>query len=206
MAKKKMVRFNVKNVKFAMVDEETGLYKTPEDLAYANSLSLEPDYSEQPIYMDGEKMDVLIDDKGKTGELSVMNKEPEYEIACGRLIEVEEGYADIQQDNSIQHAIYYEVNARRNGVTITLKSWLYNCVSGQAAESYQQNQDSRTINPFAYPLTIMGVNIKKSTGDEDYFDEKGNTKKVTRITAYPESPGYATFGDTVPIPKMKVVI
>lgn len=204
MAKTKMFKFNIKNVKFAKKDE-LGVYKTPEDLAYANSLSLEADYNETKLYGDGQVIGILADDKGKTGTLSVVNIEHEYEIACGRMMEIDGGIADIQQHASIEHAIYYEIEALKAGKPITIKTWLFGCITGKANETYQQTQDDPTVNTYDYPLTVMGINLKKSTGTEDFVDANGNTVKVTRLTSYPEDVGFATFGATVPVPKEKGV-
>ena len=202
MAKSKLIKFNIKNVKYA-TKEELGTYSAPVDLAYANSLALEADYNEQKIYGDGQVIGILSDDKGKTGTLSVVDLNSDYEIACGRMMLVDGGIADIQQHASIEHAIYYEVDALKDGKPFTIKSWLFGCVTGKANESYQQTQDDPTVNTYNYPLTVMGVNLKASTGTEDYIDDNGNTVKVTRITSLPEDTGYATFGASVPTPKAK---
>lgn len=201
MAKSKLIKFNVKNVKFSM-KEELG-YSTPEDLAYANSISLEADYNEQKIYGDGQIIAILADDKGKTGTLSVINIEKEYEIACKRALEIEGGLADVQQHASVEHCIYYEVDAIQNGIPITIKNWLFGCITGKPNETYQQTQDDPTINTYDYPLTVMGINLQASTGSSDFVDANGNHVKVTRVTAYPEDTGYATFGTAVPTPKAK---
>lgn len=66
MAKNKLIKFNIKNVKYA-VKNDLGEYGEPKDLAYANSLSLEADYNEQKIFGDGQIIGILADDKGKTG-------------------------------------------------------------------------------------------------------------------------------------------
>jgi len=202
MAKSKLIKFNVKNLKYATKDAE-GTYGTPVDLAYANSLSLEADYNEMKIYGDGKLIGILADDKGKTGTLSVTNIEEAYEIACGRMMKVDGGIADVQQHASIEHAIYYEVDALKDGVPITIKNWLFNCITGKPNESYQQTQDDPTINFYDYPLTVMGTNLKTADGTSDYVDTNGNTIRVTRLTAFPDDTGYSTFESTVPVPKEK---
>lgn len=203
MAKNKLIKFNIKNVKYA-IKNDLGEYGEPKDLAYANSLSLEADYNEQKIFGDGQIIGILADDKGKTGTLSVLNVEQEYEVDCKRARLIDGGLADIQQHASIEHAIYYEVDAIQDGVPITIKNWLFGCITGKANETYQQTQDDPTVNYYEYPLTVMGTTLQDSTGTKDYVDANGNTYKVTRLTAFPTDTGFATFGDTVPIPKEKV--
>ena len=60
MAKKKMFKFNVKNVKFSFAT--AGVYAAPADLAYASALTLEADYNETKLYGDGEILGIIGDD------------------------------------------------------------------------------------------------------------------------------------------------
>ncbi|MDA3781197.1 MAG: hypothetical protein PF487_13375 [Bacteroidales bacterium] len=198
MPKKNLFTFNIKNLKYAFAD--AGVYDSPVDLAYANSLSLEADYDELVLYGDGQKLAILADDKGKTGTLSVINLDELYEIACGRMMEVEGGIADVQQLATLQHALYYEVDILEDGIKKTVKNWLYGCTTGKAGESFEQTQDNPTVNNYEYPLTVLGINLLATGGLTDYVDANGNTVKVYRTTAYPDDTGYTTFGDTVPVP------
>lgn len=200
MAKTKMFKFNVKNVKYAV--PSNGVFGTPKDLAYANSISLEADYEETKLFGDGQILAILGDDKGKTGTLSVTNIEKEYEIDMKRALEVAGGLADIQQRSSVEHAIYFEVDAIEDGVGKTIKRWVFGVTTGKASESYEQTQDNPTINTYDYPLTVLGVNLKDEDGLEDYKDENGNTLKVFYLTAFPGDAGYDTFEDEVPVPKV----
>lgn len=200
--KKKIFRFNIKNVKYAL-PETLGGYGTPKDLAYAKKLELTALYDEMNLYGDGELLAVLGDDKGKTGSLTVINLEDAYEIDMGRSMEIDGGIADIETSKSVRHAIYYEVNARQDGKTVTIKNWLLNCITGKASETYEQTEEDPTINPYEYPLTVLGENLRKADNSDDHVDTDGNTIKVFRITAWPDTTGYATFGDTVPVPKLK---
>ena len=204
MAKTKMFKFSVKNVKYAVPVD--GVYGTPEDLAYVNSISLEADYEETKLYGDGEVLGVLADDKGKTGILSVINIEKDYEIAMKRSMEIENGLAEIQQRSTVTHAIYFETNGLEDGVSKTIKRWLLGVSTGKASEAYNQTTDNPTINPFDYPLTVLGTNLLDNPGTSEYKDAQGNTIKIFSVTKFPEDAGYATFGDAVPIPKAKAVI
>lgn len=199
MGKNKLLKFNVKNVKYSILT--AGVYGSVLDLAYANGISLEADYNEKKLYGDGTLIGVIGDDKGKTGTLSVINIEAEYEKACGRAMDVVGGLADIGQRKSQAHAIYYEVEAYEDGDTITIKNWLLNCVTGKPNEAYEQTQDDPTINTYDYPITVLGELLQNAAGDADAVDLNGNTTMVYRITAVPTDAGFATFGDTVPMPK-----
>lgn len=199
MAKTKLIRFNVKNVKYAPWDGNK--YSAIQDLAYANSISLEADYSETKLYGDGEVIGILADDKGKTGTLSVVNINEQYEIDCGRAMKITGGLADVQQRKNIEHALYYEIEAINElGKTITIKNWLFGVFSGKANETYEQTKEDPTINNYEYSLNILGTDLLKKGGLEKYIDATGNTVKVYRLTALPTDAGYATFGNTVPKP------
>jgi len=192
MAKKNLFKFNIKNLKFAFEGD------TPVGLAYANSLSLEVDYEETVLYGDGKKLAVLANYKGKTGTIGVTNIEEDYEIASGRGMHIEGGFADVQQLQSKEHSIYYEVEGVLDGEKITIKNWLFGCITGKPGESYEQTTDSPTVNNYEYPLTVSGTYLQDVDGTADYVDDKGNTLKVFKLSAYPDDTDYATFGETVP--------
>lgn len=201
MGKSKLFKFNVKNVKYAV--PALGVYGAVKDLAYANSISLEADYNEIKLYGDGEILAVLGDDKGKTGTLSVTTIEKDYEVDMKRSMEAQSGLAEIQQRGSVEHAIYFETDAVKDGIAFTVKRWLFGVSTGKASETYSQTTDDPTINNYDYPLTILGTNLKKATGDDNYVDANGNTIRVFSLTAFPEDADFATFGAAVPIPRVK---
>lgn len=203
MAKTKLVRFNIKNLKYALLTAPK-TYSAPVDLAYAVSIALEADYNETKIYGDGQVIAIIPDDKGKTGTLAVTNIEEVYEIACGRALAVSNATADIQQLNAVEHALYYEIEGIEDGVVKTIKRWIYGVISGKPNETYQQTEDDPTINPFEYPLTVLGQNIEALLSTDDYVNANGNTIKAWQLTSFPDDTNYATFGDTVPTPKSLV--
>lgn len=196
--KSKLVKFNIKNLKYALRKTDDSGWDNPKPLAGAVALALEPDFNEQIVYADGEKILSIPDDKGFTGELTVRVIEDHYEIDMGRAMKIQEGHADIQQLKSTPHCIYYEVDGYDEGVKKTYKTWLINCRTGRASESYQQTEDDPTFNAYAYPLTVLGEKLMDSTGTEEYTDENGNTIKITRVTSKPTDAGYDTFGSSVP--------
>ena len=199
MAKQNLFKFNIKNLAYSFAT--LGVYAAPTDLAYANSLALEADYDETVLYGDGQKLAILADDKGKKGTLSVINIEDDYEIACGRAMLVQGGLGDIQQLSSKEHALYYETEAILDGDRITIKNWLFGCITGKPGESFEQTTDNPTINNFEYPLTVLGTTLQDIAGTADYKDTDGNTVKCFRITSFPDDDDYATFGATVPAAK-----
>jgi len=200
-----MLKFNIKNVKYAFPDA-TGGYSGADIVALggAANLSLERQYSEQEIYADGQIAYIIPSDKGINGTLGLVTLDDDYEIAVGRKIELDGGIASVQQLSSKAHALYFECNGiDEDGQRITLKNWIFEVVSGAPTEAYAQ--DTENINPqnISMTLKITGVNLKASSGDDDYIDAQGNNRKVTVWTKCPDDTGYDTFDKTVPSPKMK---
>lgn len=199
MAKKKMVKFNVKNVKYALPDGSDG-WDEPKDLAYASSISLEDEAEEQRFYGDGRILATVINDRGLSGALNVVDISDEYEEDMDRAKEISSGLATIQQRKFVKHALYYEVEAVEDDEQITIKNWLYGVKSGRPAETYDQTEDSINSNTYEYPLTILGTPLLNDDGSEEAKDDNGNTIQVYRVTKFPDDTDYDTFEDEVPEP------
>lgn len=202
MAKTKEVEFNIKNVKFA-VKQSNGTYGAVQDLAYAEAINLESTYSSEPVYGDGEILCEITSDKGLTGSLTLIQNSDDYEIAMNRKMLVDGGaVADITQRDSVEHAIYFEVHQLLDGITKTKKVWLLNVTSGKPSETFTQSKDNVTLNNLEIPLTILGEKMMANDGLSVYVDANGNEKRVTKLSVKPGDASYATFGATVPTPKM----
>ncbi len=199
MAKTKLLRYNCKNVKYAIKKGET--YGEVLDLAFVDSISLEPQYDEAKIYGDGEVIAIIPNDKGLVGKLKVLSINEDFEIACGRLMKLEGGsIASVQQRLAEEFAIYFEVDALdETGKIMTIKNWLLGVSTGKPAETFNQNTDAPQINLYEYDLTIMGELLKN--GQEVAIDPTtGNTVKVYQMKSAPTAKDYATFDKTVPTP------
>lgn len=203
MAKTKHIRFNVKNVKYA-IKKENGQYDTTiKDLAFCHSLTLESEYEEKKVYGDGTPIATVATDKGMQGTISVVTVASEYDKDCGRLLETDKGTATIQQKKSVSHAIYFENEANLDGKIIIVKNWLLNCTSGKPSETYEQTQENPQFNNIEYPINVLGELLRKTNDETFYVDENGQTINIYKITALPTDTGYATFENSVPLPKHK---
>lgn len=196
--KTKLLRYNVKNVKYAI--KENNKYGEVKDLSYVDSISLEPQYEETKVYGDGEIIGVIPNDKGLSGKLKVININEEYEKDCGRLLGIKNGTASIQQRKATEQAIYFEVDATtEDGKIETIKNWIYGVTTGKPSETFDQTKDAPTINQYEYNLTIKGELLR--SGLDLYIDKAtGNTVKVYWLKSAPTSDGYATFEKAVPTP------
>ena len=199
MSKPTHLAFNVKNVKYAL-ESAPGVWDTPEDLALADELTLEADYSEKVIYGDGKPQAVIADDRGMTGSLIVTAISQAYEIAMKRKMLIDGGVADVQQSGTVKHCIYYEFEVQEDNEIKTVKAWLYGVYSGKPSETYSQTKEDPTINFYEHSLKIHGTKLQNALGTEDFVDANGNTLIVTRLVAWPTDTGYSTFEDSVPTP------
>ena len=197
---KTLVRFNIKNAKYAILNDEE--YGQPVPYGYSDSMALEADYAEKVIYGDGRKVLTIPNDKGKTGTLTLLALDNDYEIAMKRRMKIANGTAEIKQRASIEHAVYFETEyADEDGVTKTAKTIVYGVTSGRPSETYSQTTDDINNNNVDYALTIKGAKLKDSSGSEDYKDENGNIVYAWQVTSLPEDPGYADFGKIITAPK-----
>lgn len=203
MAKSKGVVFNIKNLKYSVYDHDTETYGMPKDLAYADSLALDSTYAETVGYGDGKKNVVIPTDHGFTGQLVVTAIENQYELDMGRKMQLATGLATTTQKQSVKHAIYFELEKVQDdgSGTEVMKIWLYNCITGAAGETYNQNGDSPTINTYSYPLSVMGDTILQNGSTDPYVDEFGVTAIATKNSVVPGDANYATFGESVPAPE-----
>lgn len=198
---KTLVRFNIKNAKYAAKDS-SGTYGNFVPYGYSDSISLEADYAEKVIYGDGRKVLTIPNDKGKTGTLTLLALDNDYEIAMKRRMKTASGTAEIKQRESVEHALYFETEySDENGAVKTAKTIIYGVTSGRPSETYNQTTDDINNNNVEYPLTIKGVPMKEATGNTDYKDSNGNVVYVWQETVVPGDSGYDTFGQTVTDPK-----
>lgn len=193
-----LVRFNIKNVKYAV--QIGGLITEAWNLGYADSISLESNYTEKIIYGDGRVVHTIPNDKGKTGTLTLLAINEEYEYSMGRRLQTSKGYAEIKQSVSRTHALYFETDyIETDGEVKTAKTILYGVTSGRPSETYNQTTEDINDNKVSYPLTIKGIAMQKADGTA-YKDQYGNTVYVWQETCLPGDPGYDTFGTKIEAP------
>lgn len=200
MADKTLVRFNIKNAKYAI--KTGGTYGSPVAFGYSDSIALQADYSEKAIYGDGKKVAVLPNDKGKTGTLTLLAIDEAYELAMKRRMKTANGMAEVKQTQSVEHAIYFETEYMdEDGSIKTAKTILYGVTSGRPSETFNQTTEDINNNNVDYALTIKGTPLMSSSGSGVYKDASGNAVTIWQETVTPEDPSYQAFGETISDPK-----
>lgn len=197
---KTLLEYNCKNGVYSL----GGTSDSVKALGYLSAVTLDKNISTAEKYGDGELQLTLINDKGGTGSLELTARDYDFEKDLGFALEISNGLAEVQVLDNKTIAVGYEVYyTKADGVVKTKKVWLLGVNVSPAGDGLAQNTDSINESAASYGITVKGVNLKKSTGNEDWTDENGNTKKVYKITSVPTDTEYATFLDSVPVPKAK---
>ena len=202
-AGKNVIEFNCRNGVYSIDNT------TVKPLGYLTAISTEKNVDKKDIYGDGEIILSQINDKGSTGSLEMTARDDDFEKDLGFSLEIEQGLAEVQVLSSESVAIgaecYLVVKDKSTGKTVqkTKKVWWLNTNVSPAGSSLSQNTDVTNEANVSYGLTIKGVNLMGADGVTEYIDENGNTRKIFKISCLPDNANYATFLDTVPIPKAK---
>lgn len=200
-AKKTLVRFNVQNIKYAVLNE--GTYGAPTAYGSAIKMALEANSAVKYIFGDGRRICAIVNDKGKTGAMTTNNVSDDYEIAMGRKIKTSNGLAEVKQQRVVTHAVYFETCGMdsEGGMPIA-KTWLYGVTSSRPSESFDQNTDDINESSFETPLEISGTNMLANDGTVYKDPVTGCDVVVWQMTVTPDDAEYATFGDSVVLPAM----
>lgn len=197
-AGKQLIEYNCKNGVYQIGNGEV------KPLTFLSSITLDRNINTTDKYGDGEIQLTLIRDSGLTGSIETTTRDYELETDLGYVLEVDGGLAEVQATSSTSVNIGFECYVTDNKcITKTKKVWLFDVTVQPASTSLSQNTDTINDNAASYGVTVKGVNLKDSTGESDYTDEYGNTRKVVKMTSLPTDTGYATFLDSVPTPKAK---
>ena len=108
-------------------------------------------------------------------------------------------------DIAVGAECYIVVKDKSTGKAVqkTKKVWWLNVNVAPSGTSLSQNTDTTNEATVSYPLTIKGTDLLSKEGTSSYVDANGNTRKIFKISCLPDNANYATFLDTVPIPKAK---
>lgn len=201
MENNELVRFNIKNAKYAV--KSNGTYGSFVSFGTSKKFAASVDSATKDIYGDGRRIIGLTNERKKTMELTLNTLCESYEIAMGRKIQTAQGLAEIKQVNNVEHVIYFETEAYdESGKKYTAKTMVYGVTSPKRPdEEYNQNTEDMNESEFVYSLDGSGTPLQTS-GGTDYIDEKGNTVMVWQMTLTPTDAGYESFGNSVVMPSM----
>lgn len=198
---KVLIEYNCKNGVYSIDGE------TVKPLGFLSSITTDKNMETSEKYGDGELQLTLINDRGGTGTLELTARDEDFEKDLGFVLEIEQGLAEVQVLENKTISIGFECYITgNNGITKTKKIWFLGINVSPAGDSLSQNTNTTNESAAGYGITIKGVNLKANSGDSDYVDENGNTKKVFKVRSLPTDEGYATFLDSVPTPRAKASV
>lgn len=197
---KTLVQFNVKNGVYAV----EGTPSTVKPFTFMNTFSKDRNVTVKNLYGDGEVQDSLISDRTITGAIGATARDLEFEKDIGFIQEDGGGGTDEIAVTSYKRVNFgFETEYKEKGKPSKVKKvWVLNTQITPPNESITQNQDDITESTFDYNYTGYGVNKKDSQGTAEYVDKNGKPIKVYTVSCMPDEEGYATFLDSVPVPKM----
>ena len=177
-------------------------------LGHAASLSLTVNYTEKNKHGSNAIIDILPSDLGFYGTLTMATMNPQFDIDCGRKVVLDGGViADIPIKSLIPVSIFFKSTAKvpmEEG--FTKKVWLLGCTTGAIPVALNQTTDTVNEVEYAIPLNSIGIKLMTNDGTAEFEDARGQTTKIRRLTSMPTDAGYATFGDSVPVPKAKAAV
>lgn len=192
----------IQNMKFA--PKTNGSYAA-ELLALKYAQSLNPSALLQAAeqYADNRLVCRIPSDTGYEGEIGTTAPDPELEKAAGYSIEGASGLITTNVASYLRGALYYEfLETDEDGQTSVVKAWMFNVEIGKGAATHSTNQNSVQFGSYSYPFRAYGDKLMGSDGTSEYLDAKGLGRTAYLYTARPSDAGYATFGDSVPVPKV----
>lgn len=191
----------IQNMKFA--PKRAGSYSEPFPMAYATGISLNAQVSPTEQYANNRMVCRIPSDTGYEGEVSTTAQDPELEKAAGFSIEGASGLITGNITAYMRGALYYEyLETDEDNVTTTVKVWLFGVEIGKGSRSYTTDKVSAELGTYAYPIRVYGEKLMTSDGTKEYLNDRGVGMLASIYCSWPEDADYATFGDTVPVPKV----
>lgn len=178
-------------------------------LEYVKNLSLDPQINSTPQHADNRMVLNIQTHNGFTGNLGSTAKDPAVEKELGYSVDISTGGTGIVggAGNVTLDGLYYEFFEEiEKGARRVVKAWLLSVELSPSSENYETDADGASFGDYVYPVTVYGSTLKAATGDTDYIDENGNRLTCYMILRRPDDTGYATFGDEVPVPKIKAEV
>lgn len=174
--KKNKVKFNIKNVHYAL-KKDTG-YDTPKPVPGAVSLSLEAQGELSAFYADGIKYYVSSSNNGYEGDLEMAMIPDEFRIDIfGEKKDDNNVLVENVNTESVEFALGFDID----GDVKTTRFWFYSCTATRPSTESKTTEDTKepttdTLTVSCAPLSDGNVRVKttEDTTDEIYskwYDE-----------------------------------
>lgn len=204
-SKRAVAYHGISNVKFA--PKSQGTYATDFiPIAYATALGLTAKLEGAELFADNRLVCRVPSDQGYDGEIGTTSPCPALEKAAGYALDGASGIVGTNVTSYLRGALYYEfIETDADGQNSTVKAWMLNVEIGKGSENHATDTNTVQFGSYSYPYTCYGDTLKAADGTADYVDANGMGRLAFTYTARPDDEGYATFGSSVPVPKVAAV-
>lgn len=187
------------NAKYKLAGSGTAV----QSMEYLKSVALDRQINTTPQFANNRQVLKIATDNGYTGSIGTTGRDQELEKALGMIMPLSGGVTGVvsRAGSKRLEGLYYEYKESYDNVEKTVKVWLLNVELNEPNLNNASDADSVEFGDYTYPLTVYGTRVKAAAGDDDYVDENGNKLDCYMVICAPGEEGYATFGDTVPVPK-----
>lgn len=173
-------------------------------MPYAKNLGFTSLLEDAEVYSDNRLTLRVPNDKGYTIEFGSTGPNPELEKAAGYAIEGANGLVSANVVTYITGAVYYEfTEVGEDKRPYKVKVWAYEVEVGKGTPTHATDGKSIEFGEYKYPGTVYGATLMDDKGTKPYLDDLGMGRTAFMYYARPGDDGYATFGDAVPVPKVK---
>lgn len=179
MSTKELVRFGLKNVHFALYDEDKGKFEEPVKWPGAVSLSISPEGDSSTFYADDKAYYTVVSNGGYTGTLECAAVQDDvlttllgYKTdANGLVIEDADAVAKT-------FALLYEVDGNLDPTRFVM----YNCTLARPSGDHSTKSDS--VEPDTESVDITCITRSFAYGDDTINAVKGHLKKSDSADKY----------------------
>lgn len=183
--KKNKVKFNIKNVHYAL-KTDTG-YGTPKPIPGAVSISLEAQGELSPFYADGIKYYVSSSNNGYEGDLEMAMIPDEFRID---ILGEKNDDNNVIVENVNTESIIFAIGFDIDGDVKTTRFWFYNCTATRPSTEAKTAEDSKEpttdkLKISCAPLSNGNVRAKttEDTTNEIYANWYDEVYIPTTVTA-----------------------
>ena len=175
MAGKNKVKFNLCNVHFTLLTENTDgsiSWETPEAMPGAVSISLDPTGEPESFYADGVEYYVINNNQGYDGDLELAMIPESFRT---KVLKETVDSSNVLVENSNSQAGHFALLFEFDGDVKKIKHCLYNCSAARPSIASKTNEDSREVQTEALTIKARPLAsglVKSKTGD------------TTKATAY----------------------
>lgn len=192
--KRQLTQYGISNVRYAMPGGKV------KELPFAQTLTLNTQFSTTALYADNAKQLEVPSDKGYEGTLGLTTIPAEYEEDLGYVKIMPDGSrATLTTKAMKKHALYFEtIGVDEDGNSFVMKVWMPSCTVAKPNKTYNTMAESPDFDKAELPLAVYPITGLNADGTPNIDPDTGHTTEYCFRTAKPGDACYENFGDSVP--------